>query len=111
MKTAMKIRIQSETLVAKFAHYLLGGGRINMADIERMLRPREVALLFKVDPKTVTRWAKSGRLSPVVLPSGHRRYRMSDVETLINATSRRARPVGQHTCPRCGTSVRCSGGE
>lgn len=78
-----------------------------MAEMERMLRPREVALLFKVDPKTVTRWAKSGRLTPVVLPSGHRRYRMSDVEALINSTSRRARPVTQHVCPRCGTLVKC----
>lgn len=79
-----------------------------MPDVERMLRPREVALLFKVDPKTVTRWAKSGRLTPVVLPSGHRRYRMSDVEALINSTSRRARVVtNQHTCPRCGTMIRC----
>ena len=45
-----------------------------LPEAERMLRPREVALLFKVDPKTVTRWAKTGRLTPVVLPSGHRRY-------------------------------------
>lgn len=75
-------------------------------DAERMLRPREVALLFKVDPKTVTRWAKSGKLTPVVLPSGHRRYRYSDVEALIKSGSASSTPT-QHVCPRCGTVIRC----
>ncbi len=78
-----------------------------LPEAERMLRPREVALLFKVDPKTVTRWAKTGRLTPIVLPSGHRRYRAADVEALMNSTSRRARPVVQHQCPRCATVVMC----
>jgi len=81
-----------------------------ISDAERMLRPREVALLFKVDPKTVTRWAKTGRLTPVVLPSGHRRYRASDVEALISSTSRRARATVTHVCPRCGGSVSCEQG-
>lgn len=76
-------------------------------DSERMLRPREVANLFKVDPKTVTRWAKTGRLTPVTLPSGHRRYRASDVEALMSSTSRRARVVDTHICPRCGSAVSC----
>ncbi len=91
--------------MAKFTQ----GEAVRMADSERMLRPREVALLFKVDPKTVTRWAKTGRLKPVTLPSGHRRYRASDVEALMSSTSRRARPVSQHTCSRCGNTVICEG--
>lgn len=78
-----------------------------LPDVERMLRPREVAMLFKVDPKTVTRWAKTGRLTPVTLPSGHRRYRAADVEALINSTSRRAKPAVQHQCPRCGNLSVC----
>ena len=78
-----------------------------LPEAERMLRAREVALLFKVDPKTVTRWAKTGRLTPVVLPSGHRRYRAADVEALMSSTSRRARPVVQHQCPRCATILTC----
>lgn len=76
-------------------------------DTEKMLRPREVALLFKVDPKTVTRWAKTGRLTPVTLPSGHRRYRASDVEALMTSTSRRPRMAESHVCQRCGTTVSC----
>ncbi|MCX6402423.1 MAG: helix-turn-helix domain-containing protein [Actinobacteria bacterium] len=76
-------------------------------ETERMLRPREVAVLFKVDPKTVTRWAKTGRLSPITLPSGHRRYRATDVEALMSSSSRRIRMVESHVCPRCGSNVSC----
>jgi predicted site-specific integrase-resolvase len=76
-------------------------------ETERMLRPREVAVLFKVDPKTVTRWAKTGRLSPITLPSGHRRYRATDVEALMSSSSRRVRMVESHVCPRCGSNVSC----
>lgn len=82
-----------------------------LPDAERMLRPREVALLFKVDPKTVTRWAKTGRLTPVVLPSGHRRYRALDVEALMSSTSRRIRVSSTHTCSRCGHPIACDSPE
>lgn len=39
-----------------------------------MLTPGEVAALFRVDPKTVTRWAKAGKLSSIRTLGGHRRY-------------------------------------
>ena len=32
---------------------------------EALLTPAEVAALFRVDPKTVTRWAKAGKLSSI----------------------------------------------
>jgi excisionase family DNA binding protein len=41
---------------------------------DRLLTPAEVALLFGVDPKTVTRWASSGKITSVRTPSGHRRF-------------------------------------
>ena len=47
---------------------------------DRLLTPGEVARMFRVDPKTVTRWANSGRLSPIRTLGGHRRYRRSEVE-------------------------------
>ncbi len=51
---------------------------------ESLLTPAEVASLFRVDPKTVTRWAKSGKLSSIRTLGGHRRYRESEVRELLN---------------------------
>ena len=55
-----------------------------------LMFPREVAAAFRVDPKTVTRWAKAGRLHPVITPGGHRRYRTAEVQALLNRTEARA---------------------
>jgi excisionase family DNA binding protein len=41
---------------------------------EGLLMPQEVARLFRVDTRTVTRWAKSGKLASVRTLGGHRRY-------------------------------------
>lgn len=51
---------------------------------ESLLTPSEVASLFRVDPKTVTRWAKSGKLSSIRTLGGHRRYRESEVRSLLS---------------------------
>ena len=48
-------------------------------DAEPLLTPAEVATMFRVDPKTVTRWAKAGKLTSIRTLGGHRRYRESDV--------------------------------
>ncbi len=53
---------------------------------DRLLTPGEVARMFRVDPKTVTRWANSGRLSPIRTLGGHRRYRRSEIESYIGTT-------------------------
>ena len=50
---------------------------------ERLLTPGEVALLFRVDPKTVTRWASAGRIGSIRTPGGHRRFRESEVRDLL----------------------------
>lgn len=50
---------------------------------EPLLTPAEVAALFRVDPKTVTRWAKAGKLSSIRTLGGHRRYRESEVRELL----------------------------
>ncbi len=52
-------------------------------DAEVLLTPREVADLFGVDPKTVTRWAKAGKLTSIRTLGGHRRYRESEVKALL----------------------------
>jgi excisionase family DNA binding protein len=55
---------------------------------ERLLTPGEVASLFRVDPKTVTRWASAGRIGSIRTPGGHRRFRESEVRTMLaNLTS------------------------
>ena len=55
-------------------------------DSEVLLTPSEVAAMFRVDPKTVTRWAKSGKLTAIRTLGGHRRYRQSEVKVLLEAS-------------------------
>ncbi|MDA3628094.1 BldC family transcriptional regulator [Saccharopolyspora oryzae] len=50
---------------------------------EQLLTPGEVATLFRVDPKTVTRWATAGRIGSIRTPGGHRRFRESEVRALL----------------------------
>ena len=57
------------------------------SDHEVLLTPAEVASLFRVDPKTVTRWAKSGKLTSIRTLGGHRRYKASEVKALLLKTT------------------------
>ncbi|WP_304452837.1 BldC family transcriptional regulator [Nocardiopsis sp. YSL2] len=50
----------------------------------RLLAPHEVAELFRVDAKTVSRWARRGLLDSIRTPAGHRRFFADQVEDLIN---------------------------
>lgn len=59
-----------------------------MENPETLLTPSEVATLFRVDPKTVTRWAKAGKLSSIRTLGGHRRYRESEVRELLSGVPR-----------------------
>lgn len=63
-------------------------GRTNDADA--LLTPAEVAALFRVDPKTVTRWAKAGKLTSIRTLGGHRRYRAEEVRALLDQTTGRS---------------------
>lgn len=53
------------------------GPRPNQDD--RLLTPGEVAAIFRVNPKTVTRWARSGKLHAIKTLGGHRRFLASEV--------------------------------
>ena len=55
---------------------------------EVLLTPAEVASLFRVDPKTVTRWAKAGKLTSIRTLGGHRRYKESEVKLLLTSISK-----------------------
>ena len=54
-----------------------------MTEEDELLTPGEVAKLFKVDPKTVTRWAHSGKLASITTPGGHKRFRRSVVHKFL----------------------------
>jgi excisionase family DNA binding protein len=55
-------------------------------ETEPLLTPAEVATMFRVDPKTVTRWAKAGRLTSIRTLGGHRRYREAEIRALLAGT-------------------------
>jgi excisionase family DNA binding protein len=54
---------------------------------DRLLTPAEVAEMFRVNPKTVTRWARTGRLQAIKTIGGHRRYRLSEVRKAVDAAN------------------------
>ena len=56
----------------------------------RLLRTREVALLFEVSERAVTDWATRGRIPSIRTPGGHRRYPADAVATLLLAEGRTA---------------------
>ena len=68
---------------------------------ERLLTPGEVASLFRVDPKTVTRWASAGRIGSIRTPGGHRRFRESEVRSMLaDLTSEATAPPGAESLMR-----------
>jgi excisionase family DNA binding protein len=67
--------------------YEVRGNGSAVAGDERLLTPAEVAALFRVDPKTVTRWAKAGKLSSIRTLGGHRRYWETEVRRLLDQSA------------------------
>ena len=53
----------------------------------RLLRTREVALLFQVSERAVTDWARKGRIPSVRTPGGHRRYPADEVRSLLERST------------------------
>ena len=56
-------------------------------DAEALLTPAEVATMFRVDPKTVTRWARAGKLTAIRTLGGHRRFRASEIKRCLEEMS------------------------
>ena len=54
-------------------------------ETEPLMTSGEVAAMWKVDAKTVSRWATSGKLASIRTPGGHRRFRESDVRAFLAA--------------------------
>jgi excisionase family DNA binding protein len=66
-------------------------------EFDSLLTPSEVASMFAVDPTTVTRWAKAGKLTSVRTPGGHRRYREAEVRGLLTV-GERGGPAAETAC-------------
>lgn len=49
---------------------------------ETLVMPNEAARMLHVTTKTLQRMAINEKIAAVVLPSGHRRYRLADIEAV-----------------------------
>jgi excisionase family DNA binding protein len=58
-----------------------------MAENE-LLTPAEVAEMFRVNPKTVTRWARAGKITAVRTLGGHRRFRADEIRRSLEEVGR-----------------------
>jgi excisionase family DNA binding protein len=54
---------------------------------DALLTPSEVAAMFRVNPKTVTRWARAGKLTAIRTLGGHRRFRASEIRRCLEELS------------------------
>jgi excisionase family DNA binding protein len=55
---------------------------------DALLTPSEVAAMFRVNPKTVTRWARAGKLNAIRTLGGHRRFKASEIKKCLEEMSR-----------------------
>lgn len=57
---------------------------VDGVDFTDPMTPAEVALAFRVAPKTVGRWAREGRLASIRTPGNQRRYSRVQVTDLLH---------------------------
>jgi excisionase family DNA binding protein len=48
-----------------------------------LLTPGQVAELFNVNPKTVTRWARAGKITAIRTLGGHRRFKAEEIHSFL----------------------------
>lgn len=56
-----------------------------------LLTPSEVASLFRVSAKTVSRWEQMGRIKAIRTLGGHRRFRRSEVAAAMDSAAEERR--------------------
>ena len=56
---------------------------MDVRDDDALLTPSEVAEWLRVNPKTVTRWARAGKIRAIRTLGGHRRFRASDIRRCL----------------------------
>lgn len=74
--------------------------------ISALLTPAEVAAAFRVDPKTVTRWARAGKLTSIRTLGGHRRYLESEIVAMLSEAEGLAEPRYWRTRKRISVRAR-----
>ena len=55
---------------------------VRRSEEERYIKTAEVAEILRVSPKTVSRWAKDGKLPHLITLGGHRRFPRTEIEDL-----------------------------
>lgn len=60
--------------------------------LESLLRREQVAAVFRVSPRTVTDWARTGKLQSIRTPGGQHRFRQSDVAARLRAHAEEQAP-------------------
>ena len=56
---------------------------VEQQQADSRLTPAEVAALFRVNPKTVTRWARAGKITAIRTLGGHRRFRETEIRRCL----------------------------
>src|SRR5580698_8304761 len=84
---------RGQTDGVRIAHRHMSRGFVVVEARDRLLTPGEVATLFRVDPKTVTRWAAAGRINSIRTPGGHRRFRESEIRDLLRQDGSKPMPA------------------
>lgn len=54
-----------------------------MTSLPTLLTASEVAQEFRLDPETIRRWAREGRIHRIKLPGGLYRFRREEIEAML----------------------------
>ena len=81
------VTTKSEIERQRLTHELVAGVEADSLS-GRLLRTREVALLFEVSERAVTDWATKGRIPSIRTPGGHRRYPADSVARMLVSEGR-----------------------
>jgi predicted site-specific integrase-resolvase len=61
-----------------------GVGGFHADPTTRLFTMSEITGMFRVTPRTVTRWVRSGRVTVIRLPGGRTRFRAEEIRYLLS---------------------------
>ncbi|ADG79950.1 DNA binding domain protein, excisionase family OS=Tsukamurella paurometabola (strain ATCC 8368 / DSM / CCUG 35730 / CIP 100753 / JCM 10117 / KCTC 9821 /NBRC 16120 / NCIMB 702349 / NCTC 13040) OX=521096 GN=Tpau_3366 PE=4 SV=1 [Tsukamurella paurometabola] len=71
-----------------------------MSKVPRLVSTSDAARMLSVSPRTINRWAASGKLPAVDLPSGTRRFRLEDIQAIWSVKKSCVAEPGRGRNPR-----------